>query len=67
MEHGGKRFIIDLHTQMVGEEATSSNSKGEGDSDDEGKRRMEPNEGVLTLEGGSNDDDLDLVNGLVHW
>ena len=31
MEKGGRRFIIDLHTQMVGEEATSSNSEGEGE------------------------------------
>ena len=37
MERGGKRFIIDLHTQMVGEEATSSDLEGEGKSDDEGK------------------------------
>ena len=29
MEHGGRRFIINLHTQMVGEEATSSDSEGE--------------------------------------
>ena len=67
MERGGKRFIIDLHTQMVGEEATSSDSEGGGESDDEGKKRLEPDEGVLRLEGGSNDDDLDSVNGLFHW
>lgn len=68
MEHGGKRFIIDLHTQMVGEEAASSDSESDGESDDEGKRRMEPDEGgVLRLEEGSNDDDLDSVNGLYHW
>ena len=68
MECKGKRFIIDLHTQMVGEEAASSNSKSEGESDDEGKRRMElDEEGILRLEGGSNDDDLDSVNGLFHW
>ncbi len=29
---------------------------------------MEPNEeGVLRLEGGSKEDDLDSVNGLFHW
>jgi hypothetical protein len=29
---------------------------------------MEPDdEGVLRLEGGTSDDDLDLVNGLFHW
>ena len=29
---------------------------------------MEPNEeGVLRLEGGSTDDDLDSVNSLFHW
>ena len=68
MERGGRRFIIDLHTQMVGEEAASSDSEGEGGEDDEGKKRMEPDEeGVLRLEGGSNDDDLDSVNGLLHW
>ena len=68
MEKGGRRFIIDLHTQMVGEEVASSDSEGEGENDDEGKRRMEPDdEGVLRLEGGSTDDDLDSVNGLLHW
>ena len=67
MERRGKRFIIDLHTQMVGEEAALLDSEGEGESDDEGKRIMEPDEGVLRLEGGSNDDDLDSVNGLFHW
>ena len=64
MERGGRRFIINLHTQMVGEVA-SSDSEGEGESDNEGKKRMEPDEGVLGL-GGSNDDNLDLVNGLFH-
>ena len=34
-------------TQMVGEKAASSNSEGECESDNEGKKRMEPNEGVL--------------------
>ena len=67
MERGGKRFIIDLHTQMVGEEAVSSDSEGEAESDDEGKRRMEPDERVLRLQRGSNDDDLDSMNGLFHW
>lgn len=67
IEKGGRRFIIDLHTQMVGEEAASSDSKGKGESDDEGKKRMEPDEeGVLRL-GGSTDDDLDSVNGLLNW
>ena len=67
MQRGGKRFIIDLNTHMVGEEATSSDSEGEGESDDEGKRRMEPDdEGVLRLKEGLNDDDLDSVNGLFH-
>ena len=28
---------------------------------------MEPDEGVLRLGGGSNEDDLDSVNGLFHW
>ena len=42
MKCGGRRFIIDLHTQMVGEEVASSDSEGEGESDDEGKKRMEP-------------------------
>ena len=48
---------------MVGEKAGSSDSEEE----DEGKQRMEPDkEGVLRLEGGSTDDDLDSVNGLFH-
>ena len=64
MESKGWKFIIDLHTQMVGEEALSSDFEEE----DEGKQRKEPNEeGVLRLEGWSKDDDLDSVNGLFHW
>ena len=52
---------------MVGEEVASSDSEGEGESDDKGKKRMElDEEGVLRLEGGSTDDDLDSVNGLLH-
>ena len=51
---------------MVGEEAVSSDSEGEGESDDKGKKRMElDEEGVLRL-GGSTDDDLDSVNVLLH-
>ena len=64
MESKARRFIIDLHTQMVGKEALSSDSEEE----DEGKQRMElDQEGILRLEGGSMDDDLDLVNDLCHW
>ncbi len=49
---------------MVGEEAISSDFEEE----DEGKQRLEPNEeGVLQLEGGSTDNDLDSVNGFFHW
>ena len=67
IERRGRRFIIDLHTQMVGEKATSSDSEGEGGGDDEWKKRMEPDEeGVLRLEKGSNEDDLDSVNRLFH-
>ena len=52
---------------MVGEVA-SSDSKGEDKGGDEGKKRMEHDEeGVLRLEGGLNDDDLDLMNDLLHW
>ena len=52
---------------MVGEEAVSSDSEGEGGEDDEGKKRMElDKEGVLRL-GGSSEDDLDSLNGLFHW
>lgn len=44
MESKGWKFIIDLHTQMVGKEALSSDSEEE----DEGKQRMEPDkEGVF--------------------
>jgi hypothetical protein len=70
LESKGQRFVIDLHTQMVGEEALSSDSEGEGEGegDNEGNKSMEPDqEGVLRLEGGSTDDDLDSVNGLFHW
>ena len=53
---------------MVGEEALSSDSEGEGARDDKGKKRMEPDEEVLLkLEGGSSDDDLDSLNDLFHW
>ena len=66
MESGRRRFTINLHTQTVGEEATSLDSEGEGAN--EGRDRMEPDdEGVLQLEGGSSDDDLDSVNGFFHW
>lgn len=40
MESRGQRFIIDLHTQMVGEEVGSFDSEGE----DEGKKRMKLDE-----------------------
>ena len=64
MERRGRRFIIDLHTQMVGEEAGLSDSEEE----DKGKKQIEPDEeGVLWLEGGLKDDDLDSVNRLFHW
>ena len=63
MESKGRKFIIDLHTQMVGEEALSSDSKTKDDE----KQRMEPDDGVLRLEGGATDDDLDSVNRLFHW
>ena len=53
---------------MVGEEALSSDFEGEGAGDDKGKKRMEPDEeGVLRLQGGSSDDDLDSLNGLFYW
>ena len=62
MENKGRKFVINLHTQMVGEEALTSDSEIEDDE----KQRMEPNDGrVLRLEGGS-DDDLDSLNGLLH-
>ena len=49
---------------MVGEEALSLISEEE---EDEGRQRIEPDqEGVLWLDGGSTDDDLDSVNGLFH-
>ena len=64
MENKGRKFVIDLHTQMVGEEALTSDSETEDDE----RQRMEPDDGgVLRLEGGSIDDDLDSVNGLLHW
>ena len=49
---------------MVGEEALSLDFEEE----DEGRQHMEPDqEGVLRLDGGSTDDDLDSMNGLFHW
>jgi len=67
MKHGGRRFIINLHTQMVGEEATLSDFEGEDGGDDEGKKRTEPDkEGVLRLEGGLSEEDLDSLNNLFH-
>ena len=42
--------------------------EGESENDEKGKSRMEPDdEGVLRLEGGFIDDDLDSINGLLHW
>ena len=62
LESKGRKFI-DLNTQMVGEEALSSDSEEE----DEGRQCIEPDqEGVLQLEGGSTNEDLDSVNGLFH-
>ena len=53
---------------MIGEGAMLFDFEGEGGGDDEGKKRLKPDEeGILRLEGGSNDDDLDSVNGLLHW
>lgn len=67
MERGGRRFVIDLHTQMVGEDVVSLLEFEGEEGDDEGKKRIEPDgEVVLKLDGGS-DDDLDSLNGLVHW
>ena len=67
MERGSCKSIIDLHTEMVGEDMASLDFEGE-EGDDEGKRRMEPKEeGILKLEGGPDDDDLDSLNGLLHW
>ena len=63
MESKGQKFVIDLHTQMVGEEALTSDLETEDDE----KQHMELDDGVLRLEGGSTDDDLDSVNGLLHW
>ena len=66
MERYGRKFIIDLHTQMVGEDVASSNYEGE-EGDDEGKKRMEPDEErILKLDGGSNDNNLDSLNDLLH-
>lgn len=68
MESKGWKYIIDLHTQNVGEEVASLDSESESENEDDGKKRMEPDEeGVLRLEGGSNDDDLDSLNNLFHW
>ena len=52
MESGGKKFTIDLRTQLVSEELASSSrleSEGENDPRDEARHGMEPNEGVLNL------------------
>lgn len=70
MESGGKKFTIDLRTQLVSEEIASSSesdSKGENDQRDEGRDEMEPNsEGVLRL-GEYAKDDADSLNSLFHW
>ena len=67
LEGRGRRFVIDLQTQRVGKEAALLDSKYEGEGEDEEKKRMElDEEGILRLEGGSNDDDLDSINGLLH-
>lgn len=72
MEKGGQKYIIDLRTQVIDEELASSDSDSE-DSNSwewdsyEGKDKMEPNdEGVLELDGCS-EDDICSLNGLFHW
>ena len=64
LESKGRKYVIDLHTQMVEEEAPSSDFEEE---EDERNQNMEPDqEGILRLEGGLIDDDLDSVNSLYH-
>lgn len=69
MESGGRKFAIDLRTQIVSEEmALSSEFKSDGEHrTDEGRAHMDPNdEGVLELEECSGDETSSL-NGLFHW
>lgn len=70
MESGGRKFVIDLRTQVVSEElASSSKSESEGEPSriDEGKQKMEPDdEGVLELEG-CFEDEVGSLNRLFHW
>ena len=52
---------------MVGEDMASSDFEGK-EGDDKGKKKMKPkDEGILKLEWGFDDDDLDSLNGLLHW
>lgn len=71
MESGGKKFTIDLRTQLVSEElASSSGSESERENDprDEGREGMDPDaEGILKLGGCCSEDDTDSLNGLFHW
>lgn len=72
MESEGRKYVIDLRNQVVSEELASSDS----DSDDShnwkwgsqnGRKRMEPDdEGVLELEGYSEDETSSII-GLFHW
>lgn len=62
-EKGGRKFVMDLKMQMLGEEIASSSNSESDEGGDEGKRSMEPNDkGVLELE-----DDTDSMDGLFHW
>ncbi len=63
LESGKRKFVINLRTQIVSEEmASESGSDKEIGGMDEGRDRMEPSdEGVLELEGCS-EDDLDSLN-----
>ena len=69
IKSGGRKFVINVKTQMMSEEFASLlelESKGELRGV-EGKLRMKLNdEGILELEGCS-EDDMDSLNKLFHW
>lgn len=66
MEKAGRRYTIDLKTQLVSEELASESESDEDDTD-EGKEGREPDdEGILGIQACS-EDETDSLRGLFHW
>lgn len=66
IENRGRKYTIDLKNQAVSEDLASSASDSRGDSDDDERKTMEPNEeGVLEI-GSCLEDETSSLSGLFH-